>query len=88
MGTGSAKSYRRTSTITNKGLDRTSVSGVGRAAYLHPVRHLPAYRINVLTRYAHFAVTEQSPTGQRLGVKRARSLLVPVGRVVAKAFSG
>ena len=47
---------------------------------------LPAVRLNVLTRYAHFAVTEQSPVGQRLSLTRAQTLLVAVGRVVARAF--
>ncbi|MBE7188991.1 hypothetical protein [Jatrophihabitans endophyticus] len=85
VGTGAGNSYRRTSK-DNKGVDRSSIPDVGRSAYLYKVRHLPAFRINALTRFAHFSVTEQSPAGQRLGVPRARMLLVAVGRAVAKAF--
>lgn len=87
VGTGSGRSYRQTSAL-NKGANRTSVTDVGRSAYLHSVRHLPASRLNVLTRYAHFAVTVQSPQGQQLSNARAHALLIAVGKVVAKAFRG
>lgn len=87
VGTASDSSYRDTSE-SNKGLDRTSIGHLGDEAYLHPVRHLPATRLNVLTRYAHFAVTAQSPVGQKITAGRAKMLLVEVGRIVARAFRG
>lgn len=87
VGTASDSSYRQVAG-DNKGQDGKSVRNVGRSAYLHSVRHLPATRLNVLSRYAHFSVTEQSPVGQKLAPARADALLVTVGRVVAKSFGG
>ena len=85
VGTASSGSYRATSE-SNKGRDRTSIEHVGIAAYLHPVRRLPATRLDVLTRYAHVAITEQSPAGVTISPARARKLLITVGRRVARVF--
>lgn len=83
VGTASGGSYSD-ALADDRGRGVTPISGVGLNAFLHPLQGLPAVRLDVLTRYAHFSVTEQSPAGLTISLSQARTLLVGVGRVAAQ----